>query len=108
MFIEQQRIHGSWTQRASCFSSEFIKEMGPVGILSGLGDSQMGPRSQKEGFLFRLQERSVSRTEVGPALGCTGWCRIPSDDANDAGRIRKGRQEPDPEGLDRNRDQGGV
>lgn len=68
----------------------------------------MGPRSQKEGFLFRLQERNVSRTEVGPALGFTGWCRIPSDGANDAGRIRKGRQEPDPEGLDWNWDQGGV
>lgn len=36
---------------------------------------------------------------MGPALDFTGWCRIPSADGNDTGWIRKGGQEPDPEGL---------
>lgn len=52
----------------------------------------MGPRSQKEAFLFSLQWTHVLRMEVGPALDFRGWCRIPSADANDTGRIREGGQ----------------
>ena len=69
-----------------------------IGMIIGLaGDDQ-----DLKNILFTTLKDTCVEDGGGGSPGFYGWCRIPSADGNDTGRIRKSGHEPDPEGLDRN------